>query len=161
MTDQSDYHADWLKPENDGVTHIWLSNEGNTNLGRSLYIGAKRPFVDPVYGQFDSIIAFLVWYDNGRRDSLREIHHDVMIRSSMAGMTSTTQALSETVEVLKRSILSDPLLREELKQSTLPFATYEYVRFGARSEPSVYPLTDREWYAAAIEDVRRQLQQGA
>lgn len=157
MTDQTEYDTNWMTPDSDGETHIWLSHEGKTFLGRSLYIGARRPFVDPTFGAFESIFAFLVWYDNGQRDSLRDIHHDVMIRSSMAGMYSSTRALSETIEVLRRSILSDQELRTELAQSTLPFATYEYIKLTGRETGSTYPLKSREWYVNAIESLRYEL----
>lgn len=147
-----------IDPLQDGVTHIWLSPEGNTNLGRALYIGAHRPFVDPVYGRFASIIAFWTWYDSGRQEGLRDIHQDNMIRSSMSGIGDLPGNRAEVMEVLKRSILNDKVLSDALRASSLPFLTYEVINFQGREGPTVYPLHDREWYVVAIEAVRKELQ---
>jgi hypothetical protein len=147
-----------IDPNNDGIDHIWLSSEANTELGRQLYIGAKRPFVDPKWGQFDSVYAFWVWYDGGKLDSLRSLHHDNMIRSSLAGMNSSPGGWSEVVEVLKRSVIQDPRLNQMLVESTLPFAVYDKLHFQGRTEPAVYPLNDREWYVRALENLRQELQ---
>lgn len=147
-----------IDPNNDGIDHIWLSSEASTELGRLLYIGARRPFVDPKWGQFDSVYAFWVWNDGGQLDSLRSLHHDNMIRSSLAGMHSNPGSWSEVIEVLKRSVYQDARLQQMLKESTLPFAVYDKIQFQGRSEPTIYPLHDREWYVRAVEDLRRELQ---
>lgn len=147
-----------IDPNNDGIDHIWLSSEAKTELGRMLYIGANRPFVDPKWGPFDSVYAFWVWHDGGKLDSLRSLHHDNMIRSSLAGMNTGPGAWSEVIEVLKRSVYQDAQLTEALRQSTLPFVVYDKLQFQGRDEPTIYPLTDREWYVRAVEDLRRELQ---
>lgn len=150
-----------IDPTQDGVDHIWLSPEGQTYLGRALYIGAHRPFVDPVHGQFASLIAFWIWYDSGRYDGLRDIHHDNMIRSSMAGISNLPGNRAEVIDVLKRSVLNDSALSQALKESTLPFKAYEVIKFEGRQEATIYPLHDREWYVSAIEDLRSELQRAS
>lgn len=146
-----------IDPTQDGIDHIWLSPEGQTPLGRALYIGAHRPFVDPVYGRFASIIAFWIWYDSGRQDGLRDIHHDNMIRSSMTGLSNLPGNRAEVIEVLRRSVYADPALSQALIDSTLPFRSYEVIKFEGRDQPTVYPLNDREWYVSALESLRNEL----
>lgn len=142
----------------DGVGHINVAPNGKTDLGRLLYIGAHRPFVDPQYGYFASIVAFWVWYDSGQKDSLREIHHDNMIRSSFSGLPDRPGNRAEVVEVLKRSIDQDPQAKALLKESTLPLLSYETINYEGRGSAVTYELIDRRWYVEALESIRRQLQ---
>jgi hypothetical protein len=141
----------------DGVSHINVAPSGKTELGRLLYIGALRPFVDSQHGYFASVVAFWVWYDSGQNDSLREIHHDNMIRSSFSGLPDRPGNRSEVIEVLRRSIDQDVKVRELLVSSTLPFVAYETISYGHRSTPVNYELTDRRWYVDALESIRQQL----
>jgi hypothetical protein len=142
----------------DGVTHICVGPNGKTTLGRLLYIGAHRPFVDPQYGFFASVIAFWVWYDSGRHDSLREIHHDTMIRSSLSGLPDIPGNRQEVMGVLNRSIKQDTTLATQLAQSTLPLVAYETIEYEGRQAPVSYPLPDREWYVHVLEKIRHELQ---
>lgn len=144
-------------PDTDGVDHIRLSEDGKTVLGRALYIGAHRPIADPEYGHFNSVIAFWVWFDGGRHDALRNIHHGAMLRSSLSGVSDTPGNRQEVIKVLKRSILTDLPLKELLARSDLPFAAYEAINFKSRQEPAVYPIEDRLWYVAGLEQIRAEL----
>jgi hypothetical protein len=141
----------------DGVGHINVAPNGKTELGRLLYIGALRPFVDPQYGYFASIVAFWVWYDSGQNDSLREIHHDNMIRSSFSGLPDLPGNRAEVIEVLKRSIDQDPKALALLENSSLPLVCYETINYEGRAHPVSYELTDREWYVNALETIRQGL----
>lgn len=141
----------------DGVSHICVGPDGKTELGRLLYIGAHRPFVDPQYGFFASVVAFWVWYDSGKNDALRSIHHDDMIRSSFSGLPDRQGNRQEVIQVLRRSILQDDHLSTLLKQSDQPMMAYEVIDYSGRDRPMVYPLPDREWYVRALEDIRREL----
>jgi hypothetical protein len=40
----------------------------------------------------------------------------------------------------------------------LPFVAYETVNYAGREEPVTYELKDRQWYVAALEAIRRELQ---
>mgnify|MGYP005811490687 CR=1 FL=1 len=141
-------------PINDGVDHIWLSPKGRTALGQKLFIGAHRRFLDPTHGWFSSIMAFWLWFDSGRVEGLRDIHHENMLRSSMFGLKDTPGNRTEVCRVLRASILNDPQLCDLLRTSTLPFAAYEVVKYPLRNEDVIYPLLDREWYVNALEDIR-------
>lgn len=142
----------------DGITHLCVGPNGKTPLGRLLHIGAHRPFVDPQCGFFASIVAFWVWFDSGRNDALREIHHGNMIRSSMCGLPDLAGNRQEVIQVLKRSIVQDVALADQLSKTTLPLLTYETIAYEGRSEPVSYPLPDREWYTGALEQIRTDLQ---
>lgn len=141
----------------DGVTHICVGPNGKTSLGRLLYIGAHRPFVDPQYGFFASVIAFWVWHDSGKNDSLREIHHDNMIRSSLSGLPDLPGNRQEVLAVLRRSIEQDATLSDLLANSELPLMAYETIEYEGRAAPVSYPLPDREWYVRALEEIRADL----
>jgi hypothetical protein len=147
-----------INPDLDGVNHIWLSPRGKTELGRQLYIGAHRPFVDSVHGTFSSIIAFWLWYDGGQADILRTVHHDNMIRSSLTGLRDIPGNRHAVCQVLRNSILQDAALTAKLRDSTLPFATYEVYKMPRTpGKSSVYPIQDREWYIHTLESLRREL----
>lgn len=135
----------------DGVHHIWLSQASCTELGRALYIGAKREFEHPEFGKFSSIIAFWVWLDSNRNDALRTIHHDAMVRSSLTRMKDTPGNRTKVVEALCCSVLQDMNLVRMIRDSTLPFMSYEMIG------GSHYPLKDRAWYANALENLRKEI----
>jgi len=145
-----------IDPELDGVDHICLSPHGKTELGRALSIGAYRPFKDDVYGSFNSIMAFWGWLESNRDDALRELYHDDMIRTSLAVYHSVPGARSKVMQVLKRSVHQDPALCEQLANSHLPFLVYEVIEY-SNAGRKVYPLAKQEWYAHALEEVRKEL----
>lgn len=145
----------------DGVDHIRIAPDAATWLGRQLHLGTRRPFTDPQYGHFASLVAFWYWYDGNRSDALRELHHDNMVRSSFAGINDLPGNRAEVINVLRRSLQADPELTQALRASTLPIKAYEVVQYDRRDSPTLYPLPDREWYVRGIEEVRQRLQQSA
>lgn len=147
--------VDTPNPDDDGLTHIRLSPNAKTDLGRMLHIGANRPFNDPEYGQFASIAAFWQWYTNGRSDALRDIHHSNMIRSSMYSSRYVAGAEEETMKVLQRSILNNPQLKQAVQTNELPFISYDVVDF-KKGKRIVYVSTVIGWYDTAINNLCEQ-----
>lgn len=147
-------------PQTEGEDHVWLSPESQTLLGRRLHIGAYRPFTHPVHGSFNSLIALWFWHCDDRKDSLRELSHDTMIRSSFSGVKDLPGGRTLVSDSLIYSLNADPELREAVKLSTLPFAVYEAIRYPERDGVTIHPLPSREWYVTALEELRRRLQAG-
>lgn len=147
-------------PSTDGLDHIWLSPESSTELGRRLHIGAYRPFIHPVHGRFNSLIALWFWYCDDRKDSLRDLSHESMIRSSFSGIRDLAGGKTLVTDSLLHSINAEPSLKEMLQYSTLPFAVYEAIRYAERGDLTIHALPSREWYVNALEDLRRTLSNG-
>ena len=150
----------WHKdPDGDGITHIWISPNGKTELGRMLYIGSYRPFHHPRDGYFASIFAYWVWLGSSRKeDSIRDLHHDNSIRSSLAGMQDTQVSRTKICEALNYSIEQNELIRNLLYQSKLPFAIYEVIEYDPNQKPIAFELPGRDWYVNEIENIRHRLQ---
>lgn len=145
-----------VHPRTDGLDHIWVSANGRTELGRSLHIGAYRPFHHPRDGYFASIIAYWIWLDSGRVDGVRDLHHGNLLRTSLAGLVKNNGHRTQVRDAVLYSITENDKIAKQLQESHLPLYVYEYLNDGFQE--MTYELADREWYVRELERIRRHLQ---
>ena len=146
-----------ISSKEDGITHICISPKAATELGRKLYIGAAMNINHPELGNFKSIIAYWLWLSNNKLDLLREIHHESLIASSWVGLSTDIVYRTHVKDFMQYVFINDTGIFNMLRFSTLPFVSYEIVKFKTQDhiEEHIYPLSSREWYDMAVEDIRK------
>lgn len=143
----------------DGVSHINMSDDGKTDLGRKLAHTSRLPFVHSRYGQFSSMSNF--WY------YIRSVERDDRLRSFVGKrlklfvQSSTTHCRVPNFRLIImdanwQRIQQHPTLGEALKASTLPLdCWYHYQREnGIRMRPNF-----AFWLIAGFEEIRKALKE--
>lgn len=142
-------------PVQDGATHINIWSRGRTSLGRDLSNFARRAFYHPKYGAFSSLEGFWHWLSTGMKlDFFRDMYgmHAKMASKDLPKVHHPNFQ-EEIIIALRCKIEQNPDLQEELRLSTLPFT--HYFVYGDR----VINQDQYAWQVAAIEGIRRELQQ--
>lgn len=142
--------------EGDGASHINVYSKGRTELGRALSNFADLGVVT-VDGEFASVEGYWYWLavrpDTPRRDELRFATgwQAKSLGRELRGQdwTSAPDFKLRIVAAMVAKLILHPSLRDQLAQSTLPFAHY-YVYGGKRVTPY-----DDQWVIDTWEYLRR------
>ncbi len=120
-----------LSPAQDGVTHINISLNGKTELGRMLHPSYMLPVKHPELGEFKTHETFRQWLKSGRT-SLRMPGMDPNEARQLASRMKTVRIPAEEYadlmcEALTSKIEFNPGLKKALLESAaknLPFVSY-------------------------------------
>jgi hypothetical protein len=136
----------------DGIEHINVSINGNTELGKRLSMEYYRPFVDPVSKKsFISLYQFYVWLNSGKEDSILSLEgwekFPSLMTNSMFGFAETDSTKTEMVECVKRVISNDKSLVKVIIQLKLPLMEYHVIK---TSVGEMVINATRPWFIKAL-----------
>lgn len=149
--------SSWLK---DGVDHINLVHNGETNLGRWLSIDSSRQWEHPVLGPFRSLNA--LWYflkAESKNDQIRTL----MGASLKAFVMQHAGGFHQNpIPNFRAAIMHSAYLRifqipgvvDELKRSVQPFDCYRVLASGVRIR-----LDNCVWFCQGYEEIRKALKE--
>lgn len=152
-------------PKEDGVTHINIYSQGDTELGKMLSHFWRGSFRHPFYGKFESMEGFW-YYIKARADTPEEEERRQQLRrlagweAKKVGRTFENVHVDHFQEVIMSGNLSKirqtPRIQELMMESHLPFDHYYLMgknRYPVR--PAGY-----EWLIAGFEEIRDRVQAG-
>lgn len=130
----------------DGVDHINVYSQGNTELGRLLSNFAHTPFRIPLLGEFESVEGLWYWYLTGEE----KCRHLIGYKAKEFGQKQTL--LYPEIEfpprllkiVYKAKLKYNPHIKEMLLKNTLPFKHY-YVYNDKIVTPKQWQWTATLW----------------
>lgn len=136
----------------DGIEHINVSINGNTELGKRLSMEYYRPFVDPVSKKsFISLYQFYVWLNSGKEDSILSLEgwekFPSLMTNSMFGFAETNSTKSEMIECVRHVISNDDQLVRIVGNLKLPLMEYHVIKTSAGE--MVIDAT-RPWFINAL-----------
>lgn len=142
----------------DGVDHINMAEDGQTELGRDLSHGARIPFVHNYYGQFNTMNNFWYYIRSVERDDRLRTFYGKRLKTFVEN-TSHCRIPNFRLIVMDanwQKICQTPKLLENIKNSTLPFDFwYRYRRAdGIRIRPNF-----AHWLIAGFEEIRKALKE--
>jgi hypothetical protein len=150
-----------LKVENDSIDHINVYTRGRTRLGRAMSNLSDCNIDHPRHGLFRTLEGLWYYLKTGSNDDWYRLMSGYDCRKR--GKTGTTVWNTNFHRDFKigmvLKILSNPLLMEELKESTLPFTHYYF--FGKTPDKlKLMVPKGHEWQMEFWESMRRQLKEG-
>ena len=149
-------------PKKDGIDHINVYSQGQTELGRLLSNFAHTPFTCSD-GKFESVEGYWYWLlsKHPERDRLRSLHGFMAKQVGRELITdrsetdSNHQGFHEKIyNAYAAKLASNPRVKELLKASELPFKHY-YVYSG-----KVVPVEQYDWLMTYWESLRSDLYDG-
>lgn len=144
-----------MSPSQDGVNHINIYSKGKTTLGRMLSNFYFSPFVLPNHGKFSSVEGYWYWLST-KDEKLRELFgFEAKKRGQFLKAPDwvDTQEFKDSIkESIKAKIDQNPLIKKELKQSSLPLVHY-YV-YGDK----IVKVPKGQWIVDFIEQYRKEIQ---
>lgn len=144
-------------PKDDGITHINLYSRAKTHLGQKLSNWAKTPFTHPKYGRFQSMEGFYYFIRSGALDTTLPILFGY--QAKMYGQKLprvTTQDFEKImIDALRYKVSCNPDLRQQLLESSLPFAHY-YV-YGEGENVRAIHKPEHDWLVHGYEAIRERL----
>lgn len=145
-------------PLTDGVTHINIYSKGQTDLGRALTNFAKIGFNHPQYGKFESLEGYWYWFATGKvHEVLRDLYG---YQAKEAGKKFERFDVPNFEQEMKFAmylkIEQNPELKEQLKNSTLPFAHYYF--YGSTGNSKIVANDSSKWFVDYIELLRQYAQ---
>lgn len=151
MFSENDYSIVDIKK--DGETHIRISKDAATEMGRKLDPGMRRPFVHPTDGPFESFIGWWLWKCNGGSDVFRKLHQDNLMMTAMHDNNPSSKDWDDAVDAIKASILTDKELASDLRNNKLPFYLYSVHSYVDKegSHSTIVPVTWYTPYISALE----------
>lgn len=136
--------------EKDGETHILVSCDGKTELGRALSLYCKRSFkVDHI--PFTSFIGYYLWVLTGM-DYFKIMHGRPTIKDTMMSDADLLSGRCDLSAVI-RDYFNSPenaQVKNQIKESTLPFAYYDVI-------PTKVETNPLGWYIRSLEDYRQSI----
>jgi hypothetical protein len=145
-------------PEKDGQTHINVSTNGKTELGRKLAHFAVTKFVHPIYGPFKSMEGF--WHFIKCEDMDDNFRVLTASRAKAYAKTKKMVWREHFVDVINEANFHKIVQNEDIKQamieSDLPFAYY--YMFGPE-QLQIFPQ-QATWLCAGFNQIRELLKNG-
>jgi hypothetical protein len=145
-------------PEQDGETHINVSTNGKTELGRKLAHFAVTPFIHPIYGPFKSMEGF--WHFikcEEKDDNFRTL---TASRAKAYAKTKKMVWRENFVDVINEANYHKVEQNEDIKrliiESELPFAYY--YMFGPE-QLQIFPQ-QAPWLCAGFDMIRQLMKEG-
>lgn len=139
----------------DGVDHINISDEGATELGRSLSHSAKIPFDHSHYGQFVSMNNFWYYIRSVERDDRLRSFYGKRLRMCVDQATTSCRVPNFRVLIMDanwQKTQQSPGLLDMLGASAIPFdCWYRYRRDGG----IVVRPNFAHWLIAGFEEIRK------
>lgn len=136
--------------DGDGVTHILVSCDGTTALGKALSLYCKRAFkVDGT--PFTSFIGYYMWVLTGM-DYFKIMHGRPTIKDTMMSNSDMLSGQCDLTEVIN-DYFNHPLnasVKQQIRESTLPFVYYDVVPTKTENNPL-------GWYINALEAYRQSI----
>ena len=143
----------------DGDSHINMSEEGYTELGRNLAHASRLSFVHSRYGQFNTMNNFWYYIRSVERDDRLRSFYGKRLKMFVRGSTTHCRIPNFRVIIMDANwqrVQQHPVLAEALKSSTLPLdCWYHYKRGnGIKMRPNF-----AFWLIAGFEEVRNALKE--
>lgn len=140
-------------PATDGIDHINVYSNGNTELGRLLSNLAHTPFTHSIYGNFASVEGFWHWIGTGmQHDILRTLHG---INALKKGRTYDKVYIDNFEEIIKSGIEAKintyPLLKIGLITNKLPLAHYFVFKHKQNGLDRIVHQKQFRWIVAHLE----------
>ena len=144
----------------DGVDHINIWQCAESDVGRAMSHGYRRPFTHAIFGKFNSMEAFWYYLQSSERDpkimDLFGYNLKKYVRENPKGFT-TRKVLNFKAVIMEsnyRRIMEYDGIIEELKNSTLPFDLYYIMPDGTRLRPKTH-----NWLIPGWLEIRNALQE--
>jgi hypothetical protein len=151
-----------LRIDEDGVRHINIHPEGNTELGKLLSHFPHTPFTHPFLGPFRSMEGFWYYMRSGenlvpagdRDDQLRYlIGYSAKAHGKNRPLVRYPDFREDVMAANYQKIIQNVELKEMVIESELPFVQYYVVK---KSGMIVKPL-EHEWLCEGFEKIREAL----
>lgn len=146
-------------PDLDGITHINVYSKGATKLGRGLSNFAPIPFIHPVDGKCASVEGYWYYLKTGRLyPHLKEL---IGFKAKEEGrkydIVTIDDFIPQICQAITCKIMQNENLKEDVKNSTLPFTHYYF--YGKTTRKAI-PMDDKDkWLIEHLESIRRQLKE--
>lgn len=143
----------------DGVNHINMSDEGQTELGRMLAHTSRLPFTHSHYGHFNTMNNFWYYIRSVERDDRLRSFYGKRLKTFLKTNTTHCRIPNFRVIIMDANwqrVQQHPLLATALKDSGLPLdCWYRYRREnGLRLRPNF-----AFWLIAGFEEIRKALKE--
>lgn len=146
------------KPEDDGRTHINISSNGATQLGRDLTHFAAIPFIHPIYGPFKTMEGF--WHYIKGQDPDDAFRTLTASKAKQYAKDRITVKRPNFINIVKEAnfhkIEQNEVLKQLMIDSTLPF---EYYYLYGPEQLKILP-GHAPWLCSSFEEIRRMLKAG-
>lgn len=148
------------KPLNDGVDHINIYSRGRTALGRLLSNFAYSVFEHPTHGKFASVEGYWYYLKTGCQH-YHELSGLYGFRAKSVGKKFESVGHPDfdfQIELaMWCKVMQNPSIKEQLKESTLPFAHYYF--YGNANNPAIRKVRS-EQLQIVYEKIRKYLNRG-
>ena len=146
------------KWEGDGIDHINIWHQGETDLGACLSLDSMIPFTHSIFGEFTTFTGFWHYIKTTERDDLLRGMWGRKLDEYAKRLTRYTVPNFQAIilDANWQRIQQHPPLMQAMAESTLPFDTYSI-------NPSTH-LWKRapyyNWFIAGCEETRKALKDG-
>ncbi len=145
-------------PAHDGITHINISSNGATQLGRDLTHFAAIPFIHPIYGPFKTMEGF--WHYVKGEDTDDNYRTLTASKAKAYAKNRRTVKRPNFINIIKEANFCKIEQNEALKvlmiDSRLPF---EYYYLYGPEQLKIQP-NHAPWLCQSFEEIRRLLKNG-
>lgn len=155
----------------DGIDHINIYSNGQSELGRELSLETRCKFKHPILGPFTSMTGYWTFVKSySHSDAYRNKPAKSCLFLSKKQNDVKKQVINFTSIILEGMyyrIISDEKLVQDVKESTLPFDMY-YVKKVDQAQPSTNKIITYEikishrytkWMVAGLTEIRDALKQ--
>lgn len=147
-----------FEAKNDGIDHINIYSNGETELGRLLTHFAHTPFIHPYLGPFASMEGLWFFIRNGGFDE--NLRYLSGIKAKKLGRLHQAKWYpdfrSDIIAANYQKIIQNDQLREAVIASELPFD--HYYLFGPKKV--LIAPRDSMWLIEGFEEIRKALKEG-
>ncbi|BDH16387.1 MAG: hypothetical protein [Bacteriophage sp.] len=161
LIERADLRLGHIDYKNDGITHINISYDATTELGKKIYESKNTPVIHPIYGEVVSVTGFWDFLATGcqdksllsKEDNIEDIAHNDNLTKSPYDINFRT----EIELIIKLKLLLDTSLYSELANSELPFSFY-FIEKDKNGEILSKPIFGHTiWFIRIIEDIREKV----
>lgn len=145
-----------INPEEDGLKHINIWYYGRSQLGRELAHFAKKPFIHPFFGPFNTMEGFWHYIKTGACDDrLRTLDGP---GARKLGKELKWTYVENFQDIIMRAnyekINQHPALKKLLIDSTLPFMHYYIFKSEENTNGVVIDIVANAWMIKMFDDLR-------